>query len=167
MTISWKSIQFLLSSNLSEVVTLFVATVMNFRLFCPSISSDQLSYRLLTAIALGMEEEKRILCKAASIRVPIFAGGFGASVIYQGLFDCRLDPYFLLYWFIQVPDYRERPGHRHDHGLSPCPCVRFSISELAFPVQPFLPLSSRTNICSSAMAVAFILTIGVIYLPGR
>lgn len=114
-----KSIQFLLSSNLSEVVTLFVATVMNFRLFLPiHILWINLVTDSLPAIALGMEEgEKDIMQKPPRSGCRIFAGLRRQRHLSRAL-DCRLDPYFLLYWFIQVPDYRERPGHRHDHGLS-------------------------------------------------
>ncbi|MDD4681534.1 MAG: cation-translocating P-type ATPase, partial [Clostridia bacterium] len=83
-----KAIQFLLSSNLSEVVALFVATVLNFKLFSPiHILWINLITDTFPAIALGMEEgETDIMQKPPrNSKEGVFANGLGISVIYQGI----------------------------------------------------------------------------------
>ncbi len=83
-----KSIQFLLSSNLSEVVSIFVATVMGFTILSPvHILWINLITDCFPALALGMEKGEADLMKR-SPRNPkegIFANGVGFNVIYQGL----------------------------------------------------------------------------------
>ena len=84
-----KAIQFLLSSNLSEVISVFIATMMGFTLLRPM---HLLWINLITdtfpALALGMEEGESDLMKRAP-RKPdegIFAGGLGLNVVLQGIF---------------------------------------------------------------------------------
>ncbi len=82
------SIQFLLSSNLSEVVTIFIATLMGFTIFEPV---HLLWINLITdcfpALALGMEKgEKEIMKRAPrDSKEGIFAGGMGFDCLYQGI----------------------------------------------------------------------------------
>jgi len=83
-----KSIQFLLSSNLSEVLTIFFATLFGFSIFAPV---HLLWINLITdcfpALALGMEKpETRIMNrKPRDGKEGIFAGGLGFAVAYQGV----------------------------------------------------------------------------------
>ncbi len=84
-----KSIQFLLSSNLSEVLGVFAATLMGFTLLKPI---HMLWINLITdslpALALGMEPKENDAMKKAP-RDPkegIFANGVGVDIFYQGLF---------------------------------------------------------------------------------
>ncbi|MBO5927039.1 MAG: cation-translocating P-type ATPase, partial [Clostridia bacterium] len=84
-----KSIQFLLSSNLAEVVAMFIATIMGFTLLKPM---HLLWINLITdtfpALALGMEQAEDDIMKRKP-RKPeesIFAGGVGVNVIIQGVF---------------------------------------------------------------------------------
>ena len=83
-----KAIQFLLSSNLSEVAAIFVATILGFTILKPV---HLLWINLITdcfpALALGMEPGER-----DNMRRPprdagegVFAGGLGVDVVYQGL----------------------------------------------------------------------------------
>lgn len=82
------SIQFLLSSNLSEVLSIFVATLLGFTLFEPV---HLLWINLITdcfpALALGLEKgEKDIMKrKPRDSRDGIFAGGLGIDVAWQGI----------------------------------------------------------------------------------
>lgn len=84
-----KAIQFLLASNLSEVLAIFFATLLGFTIFQPV---QLLWINLITdcfpALALGMEEPEAYVMKRAprDSKEGIFAGGLGAAVIYQGLF---------------------------------------------------------------------------------
>ena len=88
MTTSEKTIQFLLSANLSEVVALFAATLLNFRLFAPiHILWINLVTDTFPAIALGMEEAEPDVMKKPPRKAgeSIFAGGLAAGIIYQGI----------------------------------------------------------------------------------
>ncbi len=82
------SIQFLLSSNLSEVVSIFVATLLGFTLFEPV---HLLWINLITdcfpALALGLEKGGKDIMqrKPRNSKEGIFAGGLGIDVAYQGL----------------------------------------------------------------------------------
>ena len=82
-----KAIQFLLASNLSEVLTIFFATLMGFTIFKPV---HLLWINLITdcfpALALGMEKpESDVMArKPRDSKEGIFAGGLGVAVFYQG-----------------------------------------------------------------------------------
>ena len=82
------SIQFLLSSNLSEVLSIFIATVLGFTLFEPV---HLLWINLITdcfpALALGMEKgEKDIMSRAPrDSKDGIVAGGMGVDCAWQGV----------------------------------------------------------------------------------
>ncbi len=82
------SIQFLLSSNLSEVLSIFIATLLGFTLFEPV---HLLWINLITdcfpALALGMEKGERDIMKRAprDSRDGIFSGGMGFDCAWQGI----------------------------------------------------------------------------------
>ena len=83
-----KSIQFLLSSNLSEVVSIFTATMLGFTILQPAhILWINLITDSLPALALGMEDAEKDSMKK-SPRDPkqsIFAGGMIFDTVYQGI----------------------------------------------------------------------------------
>ena len=82
-----KAIQFLLASNLSEVLTIFFATLFGFSIFAPV---HLLWINLITdcfpALALGMEDPETSIMKRRprDSKEGIFAGGLGFAVAYQG-----------------------------------------------------------------------------------
>jgi len=82
-----KAVQFLLGSNLSEVLSIFMATLMNFSILRPV---HLLWINLITdsfpALALGMEgaEEDIMQRKPRPASSGIFSGGLGIDVLYQG-----------------------------------------------------------------------------------
>ncbi len=82
-----KSIQFLLSSNLSEVVAIFFATLVGFVILKPV---HLLWINLITdcfpALALGTEKEEDDIMKRSprNSKESIFAGGVSKDVIWQG-----------------------------------------------------------------------------------
>ncbi len=82
------AIQFLLSSNLSEVLSIFIATLLGFTLFEPV---HLLWINLITdcfpALALGMEKgEKDIMNRAPrDSKDGIFSGGMGFDCAWQGI----------------------------------------------------------------------------------
>ena len=83
-----KAIQFLLASNLSEVLTIFFATLFGFTIFAPV---HLLWINLITdcfpALALGMEKPEADVMKRKprDSKEGIFAGGLGFAVAYQGV----------------------------------------------------------------------------------
>jgi len=83
-----KSIQFLLASNMSEVVGIFTATLMGFVLLKPvHLLWINLITDTLPALALGMEEaEGDVMARPPRpSNSGIFAEGLGIDVIYQGI----------------------------------------------------------------------------------
>ena len=83
-----KAIQFLLASNLSEVLGIFVATLLGFTLLEPV---HLLWINLITdcfpALALGLEEAEPNVMQRPPRKASdgIFAGGVGVDVAYQGI----------------------------------------------------------------------------------
>ena len=83
-----KAIQFLLASNLSEVLAIFFATLLGFTIFKPV---HLLWINLITdcfpALALGMEKPEADVMnrKPRDSKEGIFAGGLGFAVAYQGV----------------------------------------------------------------------------------
>lgn len=84
-----KAIQFLLSSNLSEVLSIFISTLLNFTILkAPHLLFINLVTDSLPSIALGMEKEETHLMdrKPRSSSEGIFAQRLGFNVVYQGIF---------------------------------------------------------------------------------
>jgi Ca2+-transporting ATPase len=83
-----KSVQFLLSSNLSEVISIFIATIFGFTILKPAhILFINLITDSLPALALGMEKGEADIMKRKprDAKEGIFSGGVGFSVFYQGV----------------------------------------------------------------------------------
>ena len=109
-----KCIQFLLASNLSEVLSIFFATLMGFTLFQPvHLLWINLVTDCLPALALGMEKPEKDIMKREprSPREGVFAGGVGAGVVYQGviLTAITLASYFIGH-DVLYPDHALRFG---------------------------------------------------------
>ena len=82
-----KAIQFLLGSNMSEVLTIFIATLVGFTIFEPvHLLWINLVTDCFPALALGMEEaEPNIMRrKPRNAKAGIFADGMGFDIGYQG-----------------------------------------------------------------------------------
>lgn len=95
-----KAIQFLLSSNMSEVITIFTATMIGFTVLkAPHLLWINLITDCFPALALGMEtgEDDSMKQPPRDSREGIFAGGLGFDVVYQGLLVSilTLTAYFL------------------------------------------------------------------------
>ena len=83
-----KAIQFLLGSNMSEVISIFVATLMGFTILQPvHLLWINLVTDCFPALALGMEKAEPDIMrrKPRSAKAGIFAGGMGFDIAYQGL----------------------------------------------------------------------------------
>ncbi len=82
-----KAIQFLLASNLSEVLSIFFATILGFSIFKPvHLLWINLITDCLPALSLGMEKPEGDIMKRKprDSKEGIFAGGLGFGVVYQG-----------------------------------------------------------------------------------
>ncbi|MBQ8686012.1 MAG: calcium-translocating P-type ATPase, PMCA-type [Clostridia bacterium] len=83
-----KAIQFLLASNMSEVLAIFVSTLMGFSILQPvHLLWINLVTDCFPALALGTEKaEKDIMQKKPrDSKAGVFAGGMGVDVLYQGV----------------------------------------------------------------------------------
>ena len=82
-----KAIQFLLGSNLSEVLSIFTATILNFTILKPvHLLFINLVTDSIPALALGLERPERDIMqrKPRDSKEGVFAGGMGFDVFYQG-----------------------------------------------------------------------------------
>lgn len=83
-----KAIQFLLGSNMSEVLAIFVATMCGFIILEPvHLLWINLVTDCFPALALGMEKAEGDIMhrKPRSARAGVFADGMGVDIAYQGL----------------------------------------------------------------------------------
>ncbi len=83
-----KAIQFLLGSNLSEVLSIFYATIMGFTILeAPHLLFINLVTDSIPALALGLEKPEPGIMdrKPRGKNDGIFAGGLGIDVAYQGI----------------------------------------------------------------------------------
>lgn len=159
-----KAIQFLLSSNLSEVISLFIATVMNYVLFSPiHILWINLVTDCFPAIALGMEEaEKDIMQRPPrDPKEGIFANRLGVKVIYQGTIIAILTLVSFMLGY----------GESHVTAmtmafLTMSMCEIFHSLNLRSSTHSIFTLKTRNKFLLLAMVASFVLTVCVIYLPG-
>ncbi len=166
-----KAIQFLLSSNLSEVVSVFVATILGFVILKPV---HMLWINLITdslpALALGMEEGEPDSMKKAprDPRAGIFAGGVGFDVAYQGVLVSLLTvaSYFIGH-FLETSTWAITES---EHGMT----MAFLTMSLAEIFQSFNMRSQRGSIFKlprqnkwliGSAILALILTTVVIEVP--
>lgn len=167
-----KSIQFLLSSNLSEVVAIFTATLLGFTLLKPI---HLLWINLITdcfpALALGMEKGEADVMKRKP-RDPkdgIFSGGVGVDVVYQGVMVAAITVIAYL-----VGHYMEAGVWKFETSADGM-TMAFLTMSMAEIFHSFNMRSARASIFSikhhnmflyGAGVLSLILTTAVIYLPG-
>jgi len=95
-----KAIQFLLGSNMSEVISIFTATLLGFTILKPvHLLWINLVTDCFPALALGMEEAEPDIMERnpRDAKAGIFSGGMGFDIGYQGLMVSAL---VLLSYFI-------------------------------------------------------------------
>lgn len=83
-----KAIQFLLASNMSEVISIFVATLLGFTILHPvHLLWINLVTDCFPALALGMEKPEADIMRRKPRKTTdgIFAGGLGVDMLYQGV----------------------------------------------------------------------------------
>ena len=83
-----KAIQFLLGSNMSEVISIFVATLLGFTILQPvHLLWINLVTDCFPALALGVERPEADIMKRKPRKTSdgVFAGGMGIDMVYQGV----------------------------------------------------------------------------------
>ncbi len=104
-----KAIQFLLASNMSEVLAIFVATMMGFSILQPvHLLWINLVTDTFPALALGMEKAEPDVMKRKprNAREGVFAGGMGVDLLYQGLVVAGLTLFsFFLGHYLQTGNW--------------------------------------------------------------
>ena len=166
-----KCIQFLLASNLSEVMSIFIATLLGFTILEPvHILWINLVTDSFPALALGMEESEDDLMtkKPRSSKDGIFSNGVGIDITYQGTIITILT---LIAYVI---------GHYIENGVwefatSPDGMtMAFITMSMAEIFHAFNMRSQRNSIFMmkhhnfwlyGSMLLSLILTISVIYIP--
>ncbi len=169
------SIQFLLSSNLSEVVTIFIATLIGFTIFEPV---HLLWINLITdcfpALALGLEKGEKDIMKRnpRNSKDGIFAGGMGFDVVYQGIMVTVLT---LLAYFFGTNQLGVTLAHGsideiHLNGMTMA-FLTLSMSEIfhSFNMRSrrhsIIGLGSINWYLVGAMLLSLLLSTAVIYIP--
>lgn len=159
-----KAIQFLLASNLSEVLSIFTATLAGLRLFAPvQILWINLITDTFPAMALGMERaEADVMQKPPrDARETIFSGGLGIDVVLQGITIAALT---LWSFFI---------GNAQSHAigmtmafLTLSMCEIFHSINMRSRDKSLLQMRGHNKLLTGAMILSFVLTAGVIFVPG-
>ncbi len=170
-----KAIQFLLSSNMSEVLSVFAATLMGFAVLKPV---HLLWINLITdcfpALALGVEPaEARIMeKKPRSAKSGIFSDGVGFDIVYQGLLTTvlTLASFFIGEYFAKGAEFRFTNIADCELGMTMA-FVTMSLAEIFHSLNmrsqrgSIFTLHTSNKFLYGAAILSLILTVAVIYIP--
>ncbi|WP_414838844.1 cation-translocating P-type ATPase [Carnobacterium sp. TMP28] len=115
-----KSIQFLLSANLGEVLTLFIATLLGWSILAPvHILWINLVTDTFPAIALGLEpaEADSMEQKPRGKEATFFSNGVLGSIIYQGILEGGIT-LFVYWWATNYPIHAGNAELIHNDALT-------------------------------------------------
>ena len=168
-----KTIQFLLASNMSEVLGVFCATLMGFTLLNPvHLLFINLVTDCFPALALGMEKaEPDVMNRPPrNSREGIFAGGLLGDMIYQGILVTALT--ILSYWmgnFFETGVF-SLPAGVSEHGmtmafLTMSMCEIFHSFNLRSQRNSVFSLHGQNPVLWAAMIGSLILTTAVLEVP--
>ncbi len=165
-----KTIQFLLGSNLSEVISIFVATLLGFTILQPvHILWINLITDCLPALALGMEKGEPTLMHRKPRRATegIFSDGLGSSVIYQGIAVAILTlvAYFTGHYIESgVWEIANSPDGMTMAFLTLSMTEIFHSFNLRSMHESIFSLKSKNKYLYGSLLVSMILTASVIYI---
>ena len=167
-----KSIQYLLSCNIGEVIIIFIATVFNFRQM-PLVPIQLLWLNLVTdslpALALGMEpvEAGIMKQKPRNPKDSIFAHGFAASMIFYGVLVgiITLAAYILGEYVLSDPAVADGTANTMAFAtLVFCELTRaFAVRSERMSVFQIGLLSNKTM--NKAFVVGLVLQLAVLLIP--
>ena len=167
-----KAIQFLLSSNLSEVISIFAATMIGFTILKPV---HLLWINLITdsfpALALGMEQPERDIMgrPPRDPKAGIFAGSIGVDILYQGVMVTILT--FASYLF-GVRLSSGNFGFTVSGVGMTMAFITMSIAETFHAInmrtvrQSVFSLKKQNVFLIGSMVLSFTLTTAVVFIPG-
>lgn len=167
-----KAIQFLLASNMSEVLSVFAATVLGFTILKPV---HLLWINLITdcfpALALGLEKGEPGLMqrKPRSATDGVFSGGLGVDVVYQGVLITlvTLSAYFIGHFMESgFWEIANSPDGMTMAFLTMSMAEIFHSFNMRSQRGSVFTLGSHNVVLWGAMLLSFVLTSAVIYLPG-
>lgn len=166
-----KAIQFLLSSNLAEVIAVFISSLMGFTILKPV---HLLWINLITdcfpAIGLGMEEEEANIMKRAP-RNPkdgVFSDGVGGETLFQGavIAILTLIAYFVGHYMESgVWEIAESADGMTMAFLSLSLLEMFHSFNMRSRRDSIFRLKTKNNFLTGSLIMSFVLTTAVIYVP--
>ena len=166
-----KAVQFLLSSNLSEVLSIFAATILGFTILKPV---HLLWINLITdtfpAVALGMEKGEEDIMRHAprSSREGIFSRGLGFDVIWQGILvtAVTIAAYFIGHYMeAGVFEIAESPDGMTMAFLTLSMAEMFHSMNMRSRRQSIFRMKHHNKYLIGAMAASLVLTTAVIAIP--
>lgn len=166
-----KAIQFLLSSNLAEVIAVFAASLMGFTILKPV---HLLWINLITdsfpAIGLGMEAEEDDIMKRAP-RDPkdsIFADGVGVEIAFQGFVIAFLTmaAYFIGHYLESgVWEIAKSADGMTMAFLTLSLLEMFHSFNMRSRNNSIFSLKTKNGFLNTSLLLSFVLTTSVIYIP--
>ncbi len=170
-----KAIQFLLSSNLSEVFAIFFSTLCGFTILKPThLLFINLITDSLPALALGVEPpEKDIMSrKPRKTNEGVFANGMGFDVVYQGVLVAVLTVISYFIGRALDPHVVEEAGMiMSGHGITMAfltlsMCEIFHSFNMRSQRKSIFSLGKKQNLLLlGAMILSFVLTTAIIEIP--
>lgn len=166
-----KSIQFLLASNLSEVLAIFFATLLGFTILKPI---HLLWINLITdcfpALALGMEEGEADIMKRKprDAKDGIFAGGLGVHVVIQGIVVAAitLTAYFVGHYMESgIWEVAESPDGMTMAFLTLSMAEIFHSFNMRSLSKSIFTITRQNIYLWGAMVLSLVCTTAVIYVP--
>ena len=166
-----KSIQFLLSSNLAEVIAIFTATLLGFTILKPV---HLLWINLITdafpALALGMEKSDGDVMQRPprDSRDGIFAGGMAFDVVFQGALVAMLTvAAYLIGHFIEAGrwEFVNSPDGMTMAFLTLSMAEIFHSFNMRSRRHSVFRMPHQNPYLWGAMVLSFVLTTAVIYVP--
>ena len=166
-----KSIQFLISSNISEVLVIFVSTILGLTVFTPiQILWINLISDTFPALALGMEPEESDLMKnkPRGRNESLFSNGVSFDIAYQGFLIAIIT---MVSYFI---------GHFMESGkfemvkssdgatmafVTLCLAEMFHVLNMRSKRNSIFKLKKNNWFLFGSVAISFILVILVVYIP--
>ena len=159
-----KTVQFLLSTNLSEVISVFAATLIGFTLFKPvHLLFINLVTDTFPAVALGIENSYSGLMER-NPRPPkesVFSNGVGVNILIQGTFIAMIT--LAAYFIENAAGGPEKAMTSAFFALSMCEIFQaFTLRSLDVSV---FKLKTRNKALWASLAFSLMLTFSVIYVP--
>ena len=168
-----KAIQFLLASNMSEVLGVFSATLMGFTLLNPvHLLFINLVTDCFPALALGMEEAEpdTMTRPPRSSKDGIFAGGLFGDIVYQGVLVTALTILSYIIGNSFEVGHFAMPVGISDHGmtmafLTMSMCEIFHSFNLRSQRKSIFTLKGYNKVLWLAMVGSLLLTTAVLEIP--